>query len=200
MIERKGTHGKSLISVLTHTPTGFEFVFDFDRARGIYYTSFRPGHDRPYGRSRGSNWRDTLIDVKTWAKYVAAEIEAPDLWAAIAQEKALAASAASEENTPFTPEETSRLESAIDEIRRHLESVVEIQEGQAEYIKGQFEYLQGAIHRMGRRDWLHTAIGVLTTIVMAIGADQAQDLFQFAWQQISDALKLAKAKLLNWFS
>ena len=51
-----------------------------------------------------------LESVKVWAGALNAEVQTPDLWNSIAEQKALAAAAeASEENTAFTPEEQRTL-------------------------------------------------------------------------------------------
>jgi len=52
----------------------------------------------------------------------------------------------------------------------------------------------GAIERLGRRDWLHTAIGVIVTIITSLGAllsETAGEFYHFASQRIGAALELA---------
>jgi len=194
---RESSIHEASVSVLTHQPTGSEFTFDL--ASGLFSASYAPGPERPYVRTSCQRWESVRANVDHWARTIKREIDAPDLWAAVAQEKALAGSAASEENTAFTEDESARLDTAVAEIREYLRSSVQMQQEQGERVDRQFEYLRGAIHRMARQDWLHTAIGVLFTVALTIGAEQARDLFRFAWQQISTAIGLAISAANQFF-
>ena len=59
----------------------------------------------------------------------------------------------------------------------------------------QLKYLSESSKRQGRKDWFHTAIGVLFTIIigLSLAPDQARELLRFATsvlkQIISGALK-----------
>ncbi|MFH1921149.1 MAG: hypothetical protein ABIP48_14870 [Planctomycetota bacterium] len=196
--------GKAWLSVLTHRPTGWSFTFDLrgnphDRHGLSHWATYFPAPEKPRAFEPCDSWAAMRDHVHIWALTVKREIDAPDLWAAIAQERALAGSAASLENTPFAEDESARLDTAVAEIREYLRSSVQMQQEQSERVDRQFEYLRGAIHRMARQDWLHTAIGVLFTVALTIGAEEARDLFRFAWQQISTAIGLAISAANQFF-
>ncbi len=59
-------------------------------------------------------------------------------------------------------------------------------------IDQKLDYLTEAAERQGRKDWYHTAIGVLITFGSALGLDQTQDkkLWSLFKETISGVIRL----------
>ncbi len=63
---------------------------------------------------------------------------------------------------------------ALHGFGQKLESMLALSEAQAQFVHGKLNYLQSAVKRQGRTDWIYTAIGVLGSVLVAIGADPAR--------------------------
>ena len=89
-------------SVLTHQKTGYYFRF------GGIFSRFSPGleHKSDIEEHEG-DWTVKANAFQIWLHRLRQEIDAPDLWASIGQEKALptAAASANLDNLLFTPDE-----------------------------------------------------------------------------------------------
>ena len=103
-------------------------------------------------------------------------MEAPDLWASVGQERALANAAASEgvDNKPFTPVERQIISASLNEIKATLLSMQQFDGRQAAIIDNQFKYLDEAGQRMGRKDWLMLSFGTIVTVIVALSLTQEQ--------------------------
>ena len=112
------------------------------------------------------------------------EVEAPDLWGAVAAERALldAAISSGDSSRPFTPEEQQYVSEKLSEIQENLLTTHGLVAEEAELVRSRLKYLTEAAQRQSRQDWLHTAIGVLFTLVLALtfSAAEAADLFRIA--------------------
>jgi len=191
---------EEFVSQLTHQPTAYCFTFDLRRE--TFYVSFSPGLDIPSVDDASnlggtSDWKWVKTRVRDWARALKREIEAPDLWAAVRSEKAIVQAAAAEENVDFTEEEKKRLGEAITEIGAYAKTISGDEEEAHRRIEQNIEYLRGAVERLPKRDWLHTAIGVLFTIAMSLSSEQATDLFRFAGQQITGAVQWTISQVSN---
>jgi len=99
---------------LTHRPTGFFCMF------GAHTVTTSPGHNKKVEDSRHEDiWLNKENACGKWLVIVKSEVDAPDLWATIGQEKALstAASSASLDNRPFTAAELKVISTKLDEIK-----------------------------------------------------------------------------------
>lgn len=159
------------VSVLRHTPTDYYMRF------GAFANEFSPGtstridHDKHEG-----TWKTRIRSCTTWLKELRKEVEAPDLWASVGQERALANAAASEgvDNNPFTPVERQIISASLNEIKTTLLSMQQFDSRQSAIIDNQFKYLDEAGQRMGRKDWLMLSFGTIVTVIVALSLTQEQ--------------------------
>jgi hypothetical protein len=164
--------------VLTHRPTGYYFKF------GVLYLDFSPGtrlkeqHERYHSGNSRANY------VNDWLRELRKEVDAPDLWAVIGQEKLLATAASSEtiDNRPFTPNELQLINTKLDEIKGYILEDQSFDADQAEFVECEFAYLRESATRMGRKDWLNIVIGGLVGTIFTLGLDpeKARGLFALA--------------------
>jgi hypothetical protein len=95
-----------IVSVLIHRPSGYYYLFDF--RDGKHFAEYSPGPDSPVRRENPGGWGSQISYVRQWLDHLKREVEAPDLWAALSQEKALVGAAAGQVgNDPFTPEQVN---------------------------------------------------------------------------------------------
>lgn len=171
------------VSVLKHKRSGYFFVFDYS-ATG-HSALYSPGSDARVARRPTHTWPSQLSCVIEWLKHLKREIEAPDLWGAVAQERKLAEAASSSEtpNSAFTPEEQQSLTAKIHEIEKYVIETHSLTGEQAEFVKRRLDYLVDSAKRLGRLDWANVTQSVLITIVLqtAIPPDATRELLRLAW-------------------
>lgn len=178
------------VSVLRHLPTDYYCKFGGD------WVEISPGPDqRVEMEPHQGAWGIKREVAKLWLEELRKEVDAPDLWASIAGETALAraASSPSLENRSFTPDEMRRVAAGLEEIKRHLIEGQHFTQGQREYVDEQFRYFREACDRLGRKDWLNLVFGGLVSLVIELALDPkktkgilrlAGTAFQFLWVSI----------------
>jgi hypothetical protein len=176
------------ISVIAHSPTNYFYAFDFAQ-KGTHWSSFSPGAEATIEEHHPGGWREQMHYVRGWLNNLKREVDTPDLWAAIGNEKALVR-AAVEENTsqsPFTSAERDKLAEGLKELKAYMQATYQLTSDQISYISDRFDYLEEASGRLNRKDWLMLAIGVITNIVIgaALAPSAARDLFRLAGQMFA---------------
>lgn len=168
------------ISVITHVPTGYHC--EFLSSGGLSYS---PGEDQAVDfRQVVGDWHDVTNSLVKWISCLRRELDAPDLWRTIAQERKLAEVAVSGTlgNEKFSPEEQRYISQQLNEIKAFLLTTNRLQLEAARIVEDRFDYLEGASQRLGRKDWLNLTIGVLFSIIIAVALppDAAKELLRMA--------------------
>jgi len=176
----------SLVSVLKHVPTGYFFGF-YDT-----YVTMSPGGQRKTESLLAIGFVLKLEMLKEWLFRVRIEHRTLDLWATVAQEKALSSAVASTvvANPPFTPAEQKLIASKLDEITGFLVERQDFSEEQFETVNREIEYLKEASRRFGRKDWLTMLLGGLFSLILTLSVTPetakglmklAGEAFQWLW-------------------
>jgi hypothetical protein len=178
---------RALISRLVHKSTGYYFDF------GRLYNRFVPGmREKIAAEEHYADWGIQASTFNLWSMRLREEVDAPDLWASVGQEKVLATAASSDgsDNRPFTQDEQLQIARQLDEIKDYLISGQQFDRTQSEYIHQEFEYLKSSSRRFGRKDWLRLLLGVLVgqAVTLALSPEKARGLmhaagttFQWMW-------------------
>jgi hypothetical protein len=183
------------VSVLTHRPTGHCCIF------GAYTVTFCPGTNKKiedFGHD--DKWPKKQFLCRKWLVALKEEVDAPDLWATIGQEKSLSAAAASADldNRPFTAAEQNLIATKLDEIKAYLLEGQQFDAEQANTVEREFAYLKESSRRLGRKDWLNVLYGGLITVIVgvALAPDAARSLlrlaataFQSLWGMVQGVLQ-----------
>jgi hypothetical protein len=167
------------VSTLVHSPTNFSCRF------GPVLIRLSPGPElRVENHFHRNEWDVKLRLVETWLSELRKEVDAPDLWATIGQEKALstAASSVNLDNRPFTAPEQRLIATKLDEIKAYLLEGQEFAAEQGAAIDREFAYLKEAAERMGRKDWLNILLGGLfgLAVTLALEPEKARDIMRLA--------------------
>lgn len=167
------------VSVLTHRPTGYYCVF------GAHSVTTCPGITRKVeGYRHEDRWENKERACCRWLIDVKREVDTPDLWATIGQEKSLpaAASSATIDNNLFTASEQILIAAKLDEIKGYLLEGEQFDTGQAETIAREFAYLKESSGRLGRKDWLNNLLGGLfgLAVGLALDPEKAKGLLRLA--------------------
>lgn len=172
------------ISVLTHTPTGFFFMF---RPHGM---TFCPG-ERTKTETLDTDersWNSTRSPLATWLERVRREYEAPDLWAMARQDHEFMqlTTVVDAINTPFTEPEQQYIGIKLDEMRDFVLASLQLDDSQRQLVEAQIEYTKEATKRLGRVDWKNVVVGTLMGLVTGLGTsavfgpERARELFHMA--------------------
>jgi len=112
--ERDSTMTPDLqVSQLVHQPSGYYFIFDWrndkrsDNPGLRHWAKFSPGEEAVLESISSGDWKTQFFYCQAWLHYLYRELDAPDLWGAIAQQIALIDSASDTDtpNTAFTRDE-----------------------------------------------------------------------------------------------
>jgi hypothetical protein len=174
------------VSRLRHKSSGFYFQFDFHNNR--HFCEFSPGNTTPIEQDFPGTWENQIEYLNSWLNNLQREIEAPDLWGAIANEKVLAeGSSEQDENVQFTREEIHRIHENLNEIKHYLISSQPFSPEQLNYLDARFNYLEEAATRVGRKDWIILVVGTLTNtiITLALIPSIARELLRLAGTVLS---------------
>lgn len=167
------------VSVLTHRPTDYYCVF------GAHSVTTSPGIARKVENLRHDNvWAKKERACCRWLVDAKREVDTPDLWATIGQEKSLptAAASATLDNQPFAAAEQAFIAAKLDEIKEYLLQGQQFDTEQSVYVEHEFAYLRESSRRFGRKDWLRVLMGVLfgQMINLALDPEKARGLLRLA--------------------
>jgi hypothetical protein len=165
-------------STLWHRPTDYFCRF------GGFRVQFSPGPKWRVEEHHGNNWETRRAAAQVWLEELQKEVDAPDLWATIGQEKALstATSSASLDNRPFTAAEQSLIATNLGEIKAYLLEDQQFAADEAAIVEREFAYLKESAERMGRKDWLNILLGGLfgLAVTLALDPEKAKGLLRLA--------------------
>ena len=181
------------ISVIVYKPTGHYFRFDRSPT-GIPTGSYSPGQAFTIEEySPGLYTKAFPIDsLNTWLSCLKREVESPDFWQTISQEKDLIAASSGENltDTPFSVNETTQVTKCLYEIKHYLITTQQLSKEQQSKIEARLNYLEEASTRLARKDWLNILIAQLIAIAIELGlrGDSTHDLLTFAAQIVRQLL------------
>jgi hypothetical protein len=169
------------VSRVVHKFSGYYYQFEYHRE--LNYGWFSPGVNFPIEHAGAASWSVQIQYVNAWLKKLKRELEEPDLWEAIANEKVLSEiSVEQNENIPFSIEEIHRIQESLNEIKQYLIPSQPFSAEQLKYLDARFDYLDDAATRLGRKDWIVIFVGSLTNIIvgLALTPSIARELFHIA--------------------
>ena len=171
---------------LVHKPSTYALTF------GEGFVTYSPGAKRLTSWEARPNWSGMLEAVQRWLGYLKREVEAPDLWAALAEEQELlGAEPAEAVNTPFNAEEQVQVKRAIEEIRVYITATHTLEAEPLAEINRKLDYLIDASTRLGRKDWKIICVGILVTLAISQltpSGPGVRELFAIAWHLLRHVL------------
>lgn len=165
---------------LLHEPSGFYSVFHFHVDNQTQVIEYTPGAARRFEKPGGVSWDNMLGHFHQWLTSLKREVEAPDVWDMVQQEREALASSPSpdSDNSPFTSAEMQKVVAGLEEIEQYLLTAHRLD---PELVEARIKYLEGAAERVGRTDWKGllqaTIFGLL--VEAAVPAETFRDVFRF---------------------
>lgn len=184
-------YGRTEVLEVSDTAWRFEFLQD-DRGRN--FCEFSPGAHALRERRAPGTWAGQIACLDDWLAYLRREIGTLDPWAELERYRlpVRAERPSGIPDAPFTPDQLTRIEEAVAEIRARLLEDIEDSSAHRRMVDDYMTYLVDAAHRQGRRDWMHTLIGVLVTVSFSVGLapERAVELWHLATRTLSGLLDL----------
>ncbi|MEP6833417.1 MAG: hypothetical protein ABJB74_08480 [Gemmatimonas sp.] len=172
-----------LVPQLQYSDT--KFVFRFDRHGDRPWSVYSPAETELTKLVRGDNWWHTEYAVSEWLSCLKREVEAPDLWRGIRDNKAMfggniGSKLVSEE--VFTRDERLRIATSVGQIQSFAAKTLKKDRDRLAFIEDRLQYIVESSERLGRKDWMNLTIGVLTNIAVgaALAPDAAREFLQIA--------------------
>ena len=170
------------VSILKYLRNALYFKFDRNES-GEYTCRFFPGAGvlEEKAHHYGTKWLGIINKFKEWLSYLQRESN-PDLWEQMKEysprEELIHIAGIS--NTPFSYAEVEALLESLDELQSKLEMNFKLQGKNLAFVKSQIKYLKDAAKRQGKKDWLHTSIGVIAGIAvnLALSPENAKLLWE----------------------
>ena len=161
---------------LVHKASGHFFEINYDTGLFNYAIKYSPGNEVWSYETKKDLWPNVLSEAKSWASYLGREVSQPDYWSDIViNAKNLSFKSASDaENTAFSEPEKIDIRNKLNQIEGFLINNYVLSEESKKLISDKLDSLELLSDSQGRKDWLHTAIGVSFTIIFAVGLAPAQ--------------------------
>lgn len=114
------------------------------------------------------------------------EIDAPDLWRSLAEERAFLDSSEpfADDNTQFTETERKQIKLGIEELRSYITKTQTLNEENARKVNARLDYLISASEQLGRIHWKDIFVGTLISIAwqLALPDPGFHDFISFGWR------------------
>jgi hypothetical protein len=157
------------VSMLVHVPSTFSYKF------GKYYDQLFPGvKERVERRDIFKNgldqkWRYRIEAVRDWLYRLKEEVEAPDLWSEMLQDRRFIQISAYtiQPDEVFTVQDKIYMSQQLEQMKLAMGASHELQMEQVRAIETGFADIVAAMDRFGKKDWLNLAIGTLVNIAVA---------------------------------
>ncbi len=164
-------------SILRHGPSGASFAFE--GVAGNYATRYSAG-DAPVEERTGLSQFRMMQQVEFWLGALRPDIDTPDLWAQLQSESRLLGAVSDEavENTPLSPSEQEEIAEQLRELTAYVRRVYSLSDLQMRLLEERLDYVAAATSRVGRKDWLLIATGMMLSYVLeaALPPDAARDV------------------------
>ena len=184
-------HGDA-VSKLCYRDSGFYFIYDFQK--GSQFAEFSPGRDRLVEKQYPGSWPSQRNYTDIWLSCLKRELTEPDMWAQLADYQLPGPEILDpdEGNEPFTAPQVEQIIVGVQQVRAYLQAEADLSGAQLSNMQSQLEYLVSAAKRQGRKDWFHTAIGVIFSLAvsLSLAPEQAKNIWNILKGTISGIVRL----------
>lgn len=160
-----------LVPILKVKGTEYFFVFEVEDGKPV--ALYSPGRDRVVQYELTRSWDNQESSFGDWLYCLTRELQQPDLWEQLSRYRLAGDETltVADVNTQFTFPEVQQIHGGIENIRAYLSGNVEDYRHKQADVDEKLDYLIGAAKRQGRKDWFHTAVGVLCGISASLSLD-----------------------------
>lgn len=172
---------------LTHKETGHFLEITYDVPNWHYGITYSPGNKKWKDQESADSWSQIMAIVSPWTQYLSDEIAQPDYWNDINIESISLTAANTVDNSLFSDIEKAEIKNKLNQIETFIIENYKISAQDRKLISDKLDRLEQKANTDGRLDWLHTAVGVIFTIIVGVGLapQQAKELAQFVARLLS---------------
>jgi hypothetical protein len=157
------------VSCLTHLPTGSYMTFDYTLEDDFSVGASPGAMGRHVSWYEFQEWGDVLLKIRSWLERVKIEDDSPDYWKVLEQQTEFQEAAArSSEEAQLTPSERIEILQKVDQVAAILTAMQHTADDRHQSVMDQIEYVRRASERLGRKDLLNIAAGVVGNIGTAL--------------------------------
>jgi hypothetical protein len=139
---------------IKHVPTDSRFAMFPERDSSLFTCSSRVGDDPTVSMDYRMNFTEVSVQIRNWARTIAAWINDPDLWTLAKSGTPIPGELSPDSsNTPFTADEQAAISAQLREIKEAVKKTYELTAEQSAKLDEKFEEAEKASRRMGRKDW-----------------------------------------------
>jgi hypothetical protein len=151
---------------IIHRRSESTFVLGRD-GMGGYSGTMVAGDGRPWPY-RAHSWTSAEQSVSRWLEEVKQDLETPDLWAELQQEREMLGTAPAEatENTPFSADEQREIANQLRATKKYVKKTYALSEDDMQALEARLDHLGDAAGRLGRLDWRTVVAGTLLTAIV----------------------------------
>ncbi len=174
---------------LTHMPTGYYFLFDYDE-KG-QRSEFRPGATSSQEVHKARDWDERYHQVSVWARYVAREARSIDLLATIMTQPPLEVSVMPDGNRPFDEAEQADILGRLDRLEQRVIEVKTLTENERTAVKQEFETLRIEVKRASRNGFIRMVVGTVFSIAarLLFTKEEALQAWHFTIEQFGNVVR-----------
>jgi hypothetical protein len=156
-----------------------QFYFEVEGFNEFFRVGVLPGHTPEIETDFLTNWSHVVDACGEWISRVKREVGQPDPWLLLKQGQILVEEIpATDQEEKITPQEQERIEEFVRSLKQFIKDEVNPNDSQLKLVDEKLTYLLESARRQGKRDWAHTAVGVVFTIAigLAMAPEQANKL------------------------
>jgi hypothetical protein len=185
--EQSADHGSVPALKLTHTPTGFWYLFkNHDGKHSFTRLPGKKGVGMAGDGGLVGKWANGRLTygqeyfVKQWLKMVATEASQSDPWGDMLDRPAVGVAYEFTDNPHFTPAERTQLVQHLTQVKIYLVSLTANDPQKLTQIEAKLDYLIDSTDRFGKKDWQMVALGVFLNLAqaLALSPEQFRHLFE----------------------
>lgn len=156
------------VSRLDYKNTNFYFVFD--TYQESHYGKFSPGSSETVNTVSPGSWDLQMEYVEGWLNYLKREVEEPDLWELLSEEKDLNIFVSDDivVSESIQIDDHDRIENNLNELKEYLLKFGEVNVSNQKIIMERLEYLNESSKRVNKKDWTLMLGGTLLSIIVGI--------------------------------
>lgn len=158
-----GDDNTDVTALIYRAEPEYRFVFYPDEPWKVGYS---PGDSTHWVEDVPGDWANVLQRVGWWLDYLRRETSITDPWAAIFESvESFNIGGDPDDNSPFSSSERDYIKRELAEIKSFLLDQGLKADADRHAVMTRLDYLEDGIDRLGRRDWVWFALGLLMQLV-----------------------------------
>ncbi len=147
-----------------------QYYFKFDHIVEGHYAMFSPGFSEAVSEGQAISWDSQIEYVKEWLDRLKIEVEEPDLWELMSEQKELNIFVSDNivVGESIQIDDHDRIENNLNELKEYLLKFGNVNISNQKIIMERLEYLNESSKRVNKKEWTLMLGGTLLSIIVDI--------------------------------